>query len=152
MYKALRDLGLLWIAICAWLDDRSQHNGKRISAYQWARITRRLAKRWLDEHAKFARDEWDDFLVAWRWSQEEPYSPERRPSLSAARDLIDAKKRSDNYHSAFGRSGTAVRAEPDPQQMQSPADREQGDDGIGLAKTLIVDELYQQLSGPSQDR
>jgi DNA modification methylase len=124
MYKALRDLGLLWIAICTWLDDPSQHNGKRISASQWAKDNAPIGKRWLDEHAKFAREEWDDFLVAWRWSQEEPYSPERHPSLSAARDLIDAKKRSDNYHSAFGRAGTPVRAEPEPQQVQAVASQE----------------------------
>ena len=107
MYRALRDLGLLWIAICAWLDDRSQHSGKRISAYQWAKDNAPIGKRWLDEHAKFARDEWDDFMVAWKWAQSEPYSPERHPSLSTARDLIDAKKRSDHYHSASDRSANS---------------------------------------------
>jgi DNA modification methylase len=144
MYRALRDLGLLWIAICAWLDDRSQHNGKRISASQWAKEHAPIGKKWLDEHAKFARDEWDDFCNAWRWAQEQDYSPGRRPSLSTARDLIDAKRRSDNYHSAFPKSRTAVRAEPRPQQTDektivNPTTTVYRGDRVDMMRKYILD-------------
>ena len=36
MYQNFRDAGLTWTDICAWLDDPTQHGGKRLSAYKWA--------------------------------------------------------------------------------------------------------------------
>jgi modification methylase len=105
------------------VDDPSQHGGKRISAYRWAKDNAPVGKKWLDEHAKFARDEWDDFVIAWKWAQSKPYAPERRPSLATARDLIDAKKRSEHYHSASDRSRTPVPVEPEAQETQASAEK-----------------------------
>jgi hypothetical protein len=36
MYRDLREVGLAWIAICAWCDDPGEHSGKKISAHKWA--------------------------------------------------------------------------------------------------------------------
>ena len=33
MYQDLREVGLAWIAICAWCDDPDAHSGKKISAH-----------------------------------------------------------------------------------------------------------------------
>jgi DNA modification methylase len=112
MYRDLRDAGLAWIDICAWLDDPGQHGGKRMSASKWAKENAPFDKKWLDEHARFARG-WDEFLVTWKWAQEAGYSPERRPGLRTAFDLMDSKKRADTYTDHYGgrTARTPVRAD-----------------------------------------
>jgi DNA modification methylase len=111
MYRDLRDVGLTWIMICAWCDDPTKHGGSKISAARWAKENAPIGKRWLDEHANFAR-RWDEFAACWKWAQEMYYTPERRPSLTAAFDLMDTKTRTDTYHSATDRSRSAVRVGP----------------------------------------
>ncbi len=108
MYRDLRDVGLTWIRICAWCDDPAKHGGEKISAFNWARDHAPIGKRWLDEHARFARD-WGKFVESWRWAQAQDYTSDRRPSLRTARELIDTKKRADTYHSAINKVRTVVR-------------------------------------------
>jgi hypothetical protein len=61
MYRDLREVGLAWIAICAWCDDPDAHSGAKISAHKWALENAPFGKRWLDEHAEFAGN-WDEFV------------------------------------------------------------------------------------------
>ena len=124
MYRDLRDVGLTWITICAWCDDPDEHGGKRISAYKWAIANAPFGKRWLDEHAEFARA-WDHFVVCWKWAQGTEYAPERHPSLSTARDLMDTKKRAETYHSAFSTTRTPVRVVRGPERYNGGAKDEQ---------------------------
>ena len=124
MYRDLRDVGLTWITICAWCDDPDEHGGKRISAYKWAIANAPFGKRWLDEHAEFARA-WDHFVVCWKWAQGTEYAPERHPSLSTARDLMDTKKRAETYHSASSTTRTPVCVVRGPERYNGGAKDEQ---------------------------
>jgi len=115
MYKDLRDAGRFWITICAWLDDKSLHGGVRISAQQWADDPRNspLKKRWLDQHAQFARD-WPDFLIAWNWAEETHFSPDRKPSLRSAQILLELKRRHDTHQSTIAKRRSTLRVLPAP--------------------------------------
>jgi hypothetical protein len=126
MYRDLRDAGLEWIAVCAWLDNPAQHGGKRLSAEIWARKNAPIGKRWLDEHADFARD-WPQFTAAWKWAEQTGYAPNRRPSLRAARELINYKKRVETYQTALETTRTPVLAVVKPEapiatEKQTPND------------------------------
>ena len=123
MYCNLRDVGITWIDICAWCDDPTQHGGKKISAHKWAQDNAPIKKRWLDEHASFAR-RWHEFAACWKWTQEMDYSSERRPSLRAAFDLMDTKKRADTYHSAVVRSRSSERVGPQTEGTTEPTEDE----------------------------
>ncbi|MGD0108004.1 MAG: DNA N-6-adenine-methyltransferase [Rhodopila sp.] len=91
MYCDLRDVGVMWIQICAWCDDRDQHDGKRISADKWAKENAPIGKRRLDEYATFAR-RWDEFSACWKSMQEKGDTPERRPSMATAFDIMDINR------------------------------------------------------------
>jgi hypothetical protein len=52
------------------------------------------------------------------------YTPEWRPSLTAAFDLMDAKTRTDTYHSAVGISRSAVRVGPVHEGTDETTDHE----------------------------
>jgi hypothetical protein len=114
MYEGIRDAGQHWINICAWCDDKSLHGGKRISAQAWAADPRNspLKKRWLDQHAQFARD-WPEFLIAWKWASETHYSPDRKPALRSAQILLELKQRHDTHKSAIERRRSALLVVPE---------------------------------------
>ena len=140
MYRDLRDAGLTWVAICAWCDDPAEHGGKKISAFNWARDNAPISKRWLDEHARFARD-WGEFVDCWKWAQKQVHTPDRRPSLRTARELMDAKKREDTYHSAISKTRSVVRTEPDTKGNFAATDNE----------TVIVNPVTTILRGDVTD-
>jgi hypothetical protein len=110
-FRHLCDAGFIWIDICAWLDDPSQHGGKRLSAQTWAKENKFYSKRWLDEHAAFARA-WPKFVDAWKWASAKGYSPDRRPSLRSAQNLMELKRRDDGFQIASARRRTLVRVKP----------------------------------------
>jgi DNA modification methylase len=121
MWTALCTVGLLWIDICEWLDDRTQHGGKRISATQWAADKKNspIKKQWLDAHAEFARN-WDEFMEAWRWAQAKEFTPDTKPSLRVARDLMELKRRHETHHAAVAAKRIVIRDKPAGKQTQFP--------------------------------
>jgi DNA modification methylase len=117
LIRLLKSAETNWYAMCCDLRDAGQHwlnikaecRARRISAGTWAVDNAPLSKRWLDKFAEFA-GRWDEFRLAWKWSQSLGYAPERRPGLWGCFDLMDAKARFDTYsgprRESYGGSAT----------------------------------------------
>jgi hypothetical protein len=99
-----------------------------------------FGKRWLDEHADFARD-WNEFVACWKWALGSAFAHDRFPSLRTARELMDTKKRVETYHSVSATTRTTVRAGPGPQ----------GTHDAGRDERLIVNPTTTVLRGDVAD-
>jgi DNA modification methylase len=125
MYRNIAEAGRWWMHVCEWCDDKSQHDGKRTSAFAWARDNapncrgRPISKRWLDEHKKFYM-RWDEFILAWEWAENKPYTPHRQPSLKAGFMLMDIKTRNDVYQKLVQNNRNRVRVASKPQYSVMP--------------------------------
>jgi site-specific DNA-methyltransferase (adenine-specific) len=111
LIRSLRGAEKNWFAMCSdfrdagihWRNIRAECRERKISAAKWATENAPISLRWLDKYGQFA-GRWDEFLEPWRWSKALPYSPERRPGLWGAFDLMDAKARFDTYSEARKRN------------------------------------------------
>ena len=101
---------------------------------QWARDNEFYSKRWLDQHAEFARA-WPRFVDAWKWASERGYSPDRRPSLHTAQNLMELKRRDDAFQSANASRRTLVRVKPAAQPI------------VPLPEKLIINPIQTMLVG-----
>jgi site-specific DNA-methyltransferase (adenine-specific) len=95
-------VGVSWRNIKKLLTAQRKAGVIKLTIRQWADNPKNapVKGRWLDEYAEFA-DRWDEFLAAYKVSQQVPYTSERgKPGLKGYMRLMDWKARYDVYSRA----------------------------------------------------